>query len=292
MWQKIAKVVAVLSAVSAVITIVVYLTGAPYLKDLLSPQSTKVAPPPSNGAPHVDRGTPIAKPSPQPRPVPPDPHAIERDYWQTVDLNNIASLQRYLDRYPDGEFANIDRQRIAALQEQSPATAQYTGASTPYSDSQHGFSLSLPEGWILQESADVENVHRTSFQSPRFATERVTCFVITGKLPNFAKSQDELDASVQRGGLEVSLKDNDILHYDPQAVVDDHPIVRVGDLYAQSVHVTFVAEGLRLRMKRIITVVAPGNVFMVSCMAPATMYDKNEPEFDVILNSFRVAGHP
>jgi hypothetical protein len=54
--------------------------------------------------------------------APPDPKMMDLTYWQSVEASNDpAQLKSYLDQYPNGAFAALAKDKIAALQ--APAAA-------------------------------------------------------------------------------------------------------------------------------------------------------------------------
>jgi adenylate cyclase len=49
-----------------------------------------------------------------------DTAALDLALWQSVGDNGVEGLLRYLERFPEGEFATIARDRIAALAAEDP----------------------------------------------------------------------------------------------------------------------------------------------------------------------------
>ena len=61
--------------------------------------------------------------------APPDPKMMDLTYWQSVEgSNDAAQLKSYLDQYPNGAFAALAKDKIAALQAPAAAVRQRPAA--------------------------------------------------------------------------------------------------------------------------------------------------------------------
>jgi hypothetical protein len=76
----------------------------------------KVAPPPTVAPP----STPAAPAASTPAPAPVDPEMV---FWQSIAAsNNAADFEEYLRKYPNGQFAGLAGNRLAALRSRAPVT--------------------------------------------------------------------------------------------------------------------------------------------------------------------------
>jgi len=75
-------------------------------------------------------------PAAAPAPAGVDPVAIEMEYWKSLDRNDAESLDGYLTRYPNGQFADIARRSLAKLRtaaSSAPAVTPPVSAPKPES---------------------------------------------------------------------------------------------------------------------------------------------------------------
>jgi uncharacterized caspase-like protein len=81
----------------------------PYTTDLLMENIVLVAPPPAPAAP------------PPPPPPAVDPRSFELALWQSIQASSdAADFAEYLRQYPEGAFAGVARNRLAALRAPAP----------------------------------------------------------------------------------------------------------------------------------------------------------------------------
>jgi formylglycine-generating enzyme required for sulfatase activity/tRNA A-37 threonylcarbamoyl transferase component Bud32 len=90
--------------------------------------------PPTPGPPPTEPPLVSAAPQPTPAPAAPPAPAVDRDamFWGSVkDSRDPADFEAYLKQYPDGHFAALARNRLAALRPPSPAVTAPPGPATP-----------------------------------------------------------------------------------------------------------------------------------------------------------------
>jgi hypothetical protein len=95
---------------------------------------------------------------PQPHRIPTDPPAadstaLDLAMWETVsDSGDVEGFLHYLQRFPEGEFAEIARDRITALSQAPPSTPQVVA---PAVDADTAVELSFWESVRASDNPDM-----------------------------------------------------------------------------------------------------------------------------------------
>jgi TPR repeat protein len=106
--------------------------------------ATNAAPPPAIAPPSIPQTAPAAAPAP-----PVDPELV---FWQTIaNSGTPADFEEYLRRYPQGQFAGLARNRLAAVQ--TPRSV--TPVAPPVSAKPAGEA-----GWTPEEKRQVQHALR------------------------------------------------------------------------------------------------------------------------------------
>ena len=107
---------------------------------------------------------------PQPPGIPTEPRAAESTaldlaMWETVsDSSDAESLLHYLQRFPEGEFAEIARDRIAVLS-QVPQTAQVV---VPAVDADTAVELSFWESVRVSDNPEMYEAYLEKYPNGEF----------------------------------------------------------------------------------------------------------------------------
>jgi hypothetical protein len=116
-----------------------------------------------------------AAPTAPPAIVPPDPASAELLYWQSVQAgDDPADLQAYLERFPDGTFAELARNRIARLQPGRAALPPAEPAPPPEVDPLAGRYVALANANVrARPTTDSERIDYLPQDTPVTVLGRV-----------------------------------------------------------------------------------------------------------------------
>jgi hypothetical protein len=284
---------------AALISVVVYFTGATTFNDLLAISrgekihTVALVPSPGQGA---------STSAPSGAETAPNPATIELEYWRSASAgNNISTFEEYLRKYPNGQFASIARSKIEELKNPKPVTPPafniqnpYIGTGSPTPTAYHSdvfqFDVTVPALWTrMSIPGDANNV-RLRLMGPRYMTDQTNCIVVVKDVASIARfSQQQLNASVAQGDAVNDIR-RDFLSTDSNAVFGPFEVVDVGDLKAQRAEASLISRGIRQKMREIAFFV-PGRVYQVLCATPESVDADNKTELATLMNSFRITGH-
>jgi len=278
---------------AALISVVVYFTGAQNFEQLLS----------------VIRGEPIQAVSVPGRTVAgdaaaaPNPATIELEYWHSISsANNASAYSEYLRKFPHGQFATIAKQKIEELNNpkpsspptpviQNPFMSSGSDTATPFHSDVFEFDVTVPAHWTQMALPYDPNNVRVRLMAPKFLTDQSNCVVTVKDVAELSKfSQQDLNASVDRGeAMDVIRRDAQSL--DENAVFSAASQVDLGEFKGQKSDVVLInKQGVRMHLREIVAFV-PGRLYSVACAAPETVFAANQSDFQSVLDSFRVTGH-
>ena len=110
-------------------------------------------------------------PPPQPPGIPTDPPAADNTaldlaMWETVnDSNDVEGFLHFLQRFPEGEFAAIARNRITALSEGPNQTSQ---AVAPAVDADAAVELSFWESVTVSDNPAMYDAYLKKYPDGEF----------------------------------------------------------------------------------------------------------------------------
>ena len=97
---------------------------------------------------------------------PPDSTALDLAMWETVsDSGDVEGLLHYLQRFPEGEFAEIARDRITALSQAPPQTPQVVA---PAVDADTAVELSFWESVRISDNPDMYEAYLEKYPNGEF----------------------------------------------------------------------------------------------------------------------------
>ena len=109
--------------------------------------------------------------APQPPGIPTDPPAadstaLDLAMWETVsDSGDVEGFLHYLQRFPEGEFAEIARDRITALSQAPPQTPQVVA---PAVDADTAVELSFWESVRVSDNPDMYEAYLEKYPNGEF----------------------------------------------------------------------------------------------------------------------------
>ena len=97
---------------------------------------------------------------------PPDSTALDLAMWETVsDSGDVEGFLHYLKRFPEGEFAEIARDRITALSQGAPQTPQVVA---PAVDADTAVELSFWESVRISDNPDMYEAYLEKYPNGEF----------------------------------------------------------------------------------------------------------------------------
>jgi adenylate cyclase len=97
---------------------------------------------------------------------PPDSTALDLAMWETVsDSGDVEGFLHYLQRFPEGEFAEIARDRITALSQAPPQTPQVVA---PAVDADTAVELSFWESVRVSDNPDMYEAYLEKYPNGEF----------------------------------------------------------------------------------------------------------------------------
>jgi adenylate cyclase len=97
---------------------------------------------------------------------PPDSTALDLAMWQTVsDSGDVEGFLHYLQRFPEGEFAEIARDRITALSQTPPQTPQVVA---PAVEADTAVELSFWESVRVSDNPDMYEAYLEKYPNGEF----------------------------------------------------------------------------------------------------------------------------
>ena len=97
---------------------------------------------------------------------PPDSTAHDLAMWETLsDSGDVESFLHYLQRFPEGEFAEIARDRITALSQGAPQTPQVVA---PAVDADTAVELSFWESVRISDNPDMYEAYLEKYPNGEF----------------------------------------------------------------------------------------------------------------------------
>ena len=97
---------------------------------------------------------------------PPDSTALDLAMWETVsDSGDVEGFLHYLQRFPEGEFAEIARDRITALSQAPPQTPQVVA---PAVDADTAVELSFWESVRVGDNPDMYEAYLEKYPNGEF----------------------------------------------------------------------------------------------------------------------------
>lgn len=124
---------------------------------------------------------------------------VELVFWQSImQSTNPEEFRAYLERWPDGIFADLARLRLAALGSAAPVTVPPQAEWSLYENSRFGTRVRFPDAMFVAQPPP-ENADGRRFLTPDGAAG----FLVFGKHDIFGETPDAaLDAALRDGGYD------------------------------------------------------------------------------------------
>lgn len=157
----------------------------------------------------------IASNAPAPSSV--DPTAIELSYWETIkNSNNEDDFKSYLNKYPDGQFAALAKNRINNLDSSaSPGTKPTTGGDA----SEMAFWDSI------KNSSNVDDFRAYLRKYPNGVFSELAANRVKSLAPSTGASGNDSEANTAGIGVNVQFENNQFMI---KAVTGGGPAARAG----------------------------------------------------------------
>ncbi|MCC5968505.1 MAG: hypothetical protein JJU15_00990 [Pararhodobacter sp.] len=122
--------------------------------------------------------------------------SVELVFWQSImQSTSPDEFRAYLERWPDGIFADLARLRLAALSSPPPPMMPPEGEWSPYVNARFGTSLRFPANQFVAQPPP-DNDDGRSFLTP----DGTAGFLVFGQHDMFGQSPDvALDAALRDG---------------------------------------------------------------------------------------------